>query len=68
MERVEVRKLPAAEVCRRYGISRWTLRRWHESQAVAFPKPIIVNSRRYFDEAEISTWESQRSAALTAVE
>lgn len=55
------RKLSTDEVCRRFGISRWTLRRWFTSDDIAFPRPTFINRMHYFDEAEILKWEMRRN-------
>ncbi len=51
------RRLSTEEICHRFGISRFTLRRWHESAEVGFPRPIFVNRRHYYSENEIFRWE-----------
>jgi predicted DNA-binding transcriptional regulator AlpA len=55
------RKLSTDDVCQRYGISRWTLRRWFTKPEVGFPKPSWINRIHYFDEAEILKWEMRRA-------
>ncbi len=51
------RRLSTEQVCDRFGVTRFTLRRWHESEEVGFPKPIFINRRHYYSEAEIFRWE-----------
>ncbi|RVL05649.1 helix-turn-helix transcriptional regulator [Sinorhizobium meliloti] len=54
-------KLSTDDVLRRFGISRWTLHRWHSDEKVGFPKPIFINRRHYFDALEITRWELRRA-------
>lgn len=51
------RYLSTEDVLTRFGISRFTLRRWHEGEKVGFPKPTIINRRHYYREAEVIRWE-----------
>lgn len=59
--RREARKLQTEDVCRRYGISRFTLLNWHRDETIGFPKPITIGRRHYFDETEILKWELRRA-------
>jgi len=63
----EKRLLPAKKVLARYSIVDRTLNRWLLDEKMNFPKPIIVNNRRYFDERELEAWERGRVAAKTPV-
>ncbi|MBN9053123.1 MAG: DNA-binding protein [Rhizobiales bacterium] len=56
-----VRKLQTEDVCRRYGISRWTLRNWQRDDDIGFPKPIVIGRRHYFDDTEVLKWELRRA-------
>ena len=50
------RLLPAKQVLARYGgIVDRTLARGLNDPKLNFPKPLIVNGRRYFDEAKLET-------------
>ncbi|NTF62094.1 helix-turn-helix domain-containing protein [Agrobacterium rhizogenes] len=57
MKRPSDRRLSTEEICDRFGISRFTLRRWHESQEVGFPKPLSISRRHYYSESDIFRWE-----------
>ncbi|AYM62928.1 helix-turn-helix domain-containing protein [Agrobacterium fabrum] len=61
MKKREGRMLQTADVCRRYGIPRMTLYRWCASEEEAFPKPIKIGRRNYYDETEILKWELRRA-------
>lgn len=54
------RHLSSAEVQARYGISRFTLRRWVEDKSIGFPKPMFVNRRHYYFEEQVLRWEMIR--------
>lgn len=60
------RHLPAKAVCVRYGIVERTLARWLADESLAFPKPMIVHGRRYFDEAEIEAFERAQAGKAAA--
>ena len=57
------KKLPSTGVCQRYGIHRRTFGYWMTNAEMAFPKPITINSKHYFDLAEIEAWERARATA-----
>ena len=48
------------------GISDMTLWRWANNPALDFPKPIIINRRKYWRESDISAWERQAALASGA--
>lgn len=54
--------LPAKQVCERYGITDRTLDRWLADPVMEFPRPMVVNNRRYFPELELTRWERKRAA------
>lgn len=58
-ERRSVRRLTARQVRERFGVVARTIDRWLASTALAFPKPIRINKRRYFIEQEILDWEDR---------
>lgn len=62
----ESRKLPTKHVTKRYNICSRTLDRWLERAEMAFPKPLLINGRRYFDETELVAWERERARGSAA--
>jgi len=58
--------LPASSVWTRYGVSNRTIDRWLACPKLAFPRPIVINRRRYWDEAELNDWERRRATTPTA--
>lgn len=57
----ERRLLPAKQVCQRYGgISPMTLWRWLNDPSLAFPRPIYIRGKRYFDLAELDEFDERQ--------
>jgi predicted DNA-binding transcriptional regulator AlpA len=52
----------------RYRISDRTLDRWLKNAKLAFPRPVVVNRRRYFDLSEIEAWEKIRRMPAAATD
>jgi predicted DNA-binding transcriptional regulator AlpA len=55
--------LPARNVLKRYDIADRTLDRWLNNELLGFPRPIVINKRRYFRECELQDWERARATA-----
>lgn len=58
-------RLPSGLVAKRYGRDRRTIERWERDDKLAFPRPLIINRRKYWLLTELEAWERAR-AALTA--
>lgn len=58
--------LTARQVLSRYGITDMTLWRWLRNPDLGFPRPTVINRRRYFAEAELTAWERQRVGQAAA--
>ena len=54
--------LPAKKVQQRYDVADRTLDRWLESKTLGFPRPVLINTRRYWRIAELEQWERTRAA------
>jgi len=55
--------ITSKQVLDRYaGISAMTLSRWLKDKTLAFPKPLVIQRRRYFRLEELQAWEKQRAA------
>lgn len=52
--------LSGPKVAARYGVTAQTLWRWSCNEALAFPRPLIVNRRRLFKIADLEAWEATR--------
>jgi predicted DNA-binding transcriptional regulator AlpA len=57
--------LPAPQVWERYGRSDRTLDRWLATPALEFPRPIVINNRRYFSEPALAAWERKQASRAT---
>ena len=55
--------LAAKRVQERYDITDRTLDRWLNNPEMGFPRPMVVNGRRYFRETELVAWERKRATA-----
>ncbi|MBK5566903.1 DNA-binding protein [Ensifer sp. SSB1] len=53
--------LTSAQVMTRYSISEMTLFRWQRNEALGFPKPMVVNRRKFFKEEDLTAWERERA-------
>jgi predicted DNA-binding transcriptional regulator AlpA len=50
--------LAAKQVRARYGnVSDMALWRWLRDERLAFPQPIVINSRRYWRLSDLAQWE-----------
>jgi hypothetical protein len=49
--------IPDTRVARRYGVHSITLSRWTADPKLAFPRPIIINKRRYRRKSELELFE-----------
>ena len=56
------RKLPDRQVCKRYQVVPRTLARWDANPDLNFPKPLLINGRKYRDEAELDAWDRAQAA------
>ena len=57
------KKLPTRSVCERYGVVDRTIERWIADPKLNFPKPMIVNKRRYFDVDELDAFDASKVGA-----
>ena len=53
--------LPARRAWERFGVTPRTLDRWLQDERMSFPKPVVINSRRYWRESELAAWEQSRA-------
>jgi hypothetical protein len=53
--------LNAAQVRTRYGgMSDMALWRWLQDETLGFPKPLVINNRRFWLAAALTDWERKR--------
>lgn len=62
MENDDDALVPARKTEQRYDIADRTLDRWLADPKLNFPRPVIINRRRYFRIRELKEWERQRAA------
>jgi hypothetical protein len=55
------RMLPTRVVCKRYDVCTRTIERWVQQPSLGFPRPAIINRRKYFSEAELIEWDRSRA-------
>jgi predicted DNA-binding transcriptional regulator AlpA len=58
--------LPARRTMERYGIADRTLDRWLADPKLEFPRPVVINTKRYFRVADLRAWELKRAAGGAA--
>jgi len=51
------RLVPARQICLHYTICSRTLSRWLAQDDLGFPRPMVVNGRRYWSLTEIEAWD-----------
>jgi hypothetical protein len=61
-------RLPTTRVAKRYDVVPRTVERWAENPALNFPKPLIVNGRKYWLLEELEAWERNRAATAEVAE
>ena len=49
--------LPGPTTAKRYGIADRSLYRWEKDPNLDFPKPLVINKRRFFALDELEAWE-----------
>jgi hypothetical protein len=57
--------LPATKVAQRYAVTPRTIDRWLDREALNFPKPLVVNNRRYWPLEVLLAWELAQAAGKT---
>jgi len=60
--------IPTRLVAARYCVSPRTIERWVEDKdkKLGFPKPMLINKRRYYREADLTAWERLRASNVRA--
>jgi DNA-binding transcriptional MerR regulator len=63
---METTKLPTRMVSARYNVSDRTVARWERDPGLNFPKPLIINGRKYYSEDDLTAWDRANASRLTA--
>jgi hypothetical protein len=58
--------LPARKTMQRYGIADRTLDRWIADPKLGFPRPVVINTKRYFRVRDLVVWERERAKGAAA--
>lgn len=53
--------IPSRYVREHFAVTNRTLDRWIVADSLGFPKPILINRRRYWYLAELRVWELSRA-------
>lgn len=56
------RRLPTKLVAKRYGVCTRTIERWEADAKLAFPKPAIINKRKYWSLRTLRHYDRKRAA------
>jgi hypothetical protein len=58
--RVRHQRLPTRVVAQRYNVSTKSIMRWAADSRLGFPRPLIINRRKYWSEAELDAFDARR--------
>ncbi len=64
MER-DVIHLTSSTLVQRFGVNVRTLHRWLAKPSLGFPRPVVINGRRYWKADEVARWEESGGMAPT---
>lgn len=57
------RRVPAVRVAAFHGITLRSLNRWLADSRLAYPRPTVINGRRYWKAGDIIAWDRARQDA-----
>jgi predicted DNA-binding transcriptional regulator AlpA len=60
------RKLQTRDLCARYGVSDRSIDRWLADERLNFPRPMRINGRRFWSEADVDAFDAVRKAVASA--
>jgi predicted DNA-binding transcriptional regulator AlpA len=52
--------ITAKSVAARYGVSAMTRYRWERDAKLRFPRPIVINKRKFWAVPDLEAWENTR--------
>lgn len=58
--------LTGPQVEQRYQRTRMTIYRWENDPEMGFPKPIVINGRKYHEETQLDAWDQARICGAAA--
>jgi hypothetical protein len=53
---------PRRKTAERYGVHVRSIERWEQNPEMNFPKPLVVNGRKYDNVPALEAWERMRAA------
>ena len=53
--------LGTGKVAARYDVTTMTIWRWTKDENLGFPKPLKINTRKYWRESDLIAWERARA-------
>jgi predicted DNA-binding transcriptional regulator AlpA len=56
MSNIETEWLSAAKLTAVLGVTSMTIWRWQQNAKLAFPKPTVINDRKYWHRGDINAW------------
>ena len=56
-------RLTTNKVAERYSVTTRSIERWEEDPKLCFPRPLVINKRKYWAVVDLVTWERRRAAA-----
>ena len=56
MSNIEIEWLSAARLSALLGVTGMTLWRWQRDPKISFPQPTVINTRKYWNRADINEW------------
>jgi hypothetical protein len=62
MEADDERHVGTKGLCERYDVCPRTPDRWLNNPELGFPKPTMINGRRYWTLGQLRRWERERAA------
>ena len=66
IEQATTRLLPTRLVCKRYDICNRTLIRWERDPDLRFPEPIVIKTRKYYRDSDLTAWDRANAGRRTA--
>jgi predicted DNA-binding transcriptional regulator AlpA len=56
MSNIETEWLSVARLTAMLGVTSMTIWRWERNTRLTFPKPTVINDRKYWNRADINAW------------
>lgn len=56
MSNIETEWLSAAKLSALLGVTTMTCWRWERNAKLAFPRPTVINTRKYWSRSDIDAW------------